>query len=256
MMRGMQSLLARLRSTPRALRLAALAALAGSVALGVFLWPPVFQDQAYFGHADQRALLGVPNALNVLSNLPFALAAWLGLRRARTLAGPQRAAATVVFLAVGAVTLGSGYYHLAPDSPGLLVDRLPISISFAALFAWVLGDRLGARWTSLTLLPLVLLALLTLWLWYGGGELDGDLRPYGLVQAVPLACLPLLLALFPGELEDRRLAAAFGLYLLAKACEVLDAPIFAIGGVVSGHTLKHLLAAAACGCLVPRRSGT
>ena len=39
---------------------------------------------------------------------------------------------------------------------------------------------------------------------------------------------------------------AAALYVLAKLFEYLDAPIYSIGHVVSGHTLKHLAAAAAC----------
>jgi hypothetical protein len=246
-----ERVLARLRRAPLGLRSGVLALGAAAVALAVFARPPVLQDPGYFGHADQRTLLGVPNALNVLSNLPFVLPAWLGLRRARSLPRGQRAAAVVAFLAIGAVTLGSSYYHLDPGSVGLLVDRLPISLAFAALFAWVLGDRLGPRWASVTLVPLLALSLLTLWIWYGGGELDGDLRPYGLVQAVPLGCLPFLILLFPGAFDDRRLALTLALYLVAKACEVLDAQIFALGELVSGHTLKHLFAAGACMGLVP-----
>lgn len=41
----------------------------------------------------------------------------------------------------------------------------------------------------------------------------------------------------------RAFFAVFGLYVLAKACEVYDQRIFAAGTLVSGHTLKHLLAA-------------
>ena len=40
------------------------------------------------------------------------------------------------------------------------------------------------------------------------------------------------------------------LYAAAKAAEALDAQIYALGGIVSGHTLKHLLAAlAVCGLM-------
>lgn len=35
-------------------------------------------------------------------------------------------------------------------------------------------------------------------------------------------------------------------YALAKVFEYFDEQIYAIGHVVSGHTLKHLVAAAAC----------
>ena len=31
-------------------------------------------------------------------------------------------------------------------------------------------------------------------------------------------------------------------YVLAKICEFFDAEIYSLGGVVSGHTLKHLFA--------------
>jgi len=39
---------------------------------------------------------------------------------------------------------------------------------------------------------------------------------------------------------------AAALYAVAKAFEFFDAPVFAAGQFVSGHTLKHLFAAAAC----------
>jgi hypothetical protein len=38
---------------------------------------------------------------------------------------------------------------------------------------------------------------------------------------------------------------AAGVYALAKLGEVLDSLVFAMGGIVSGHTLKHIIAAAA-----------
>src|SRR5579871_3712937 len=58
----------------------------GIVALGVaFCLPPIPQDPAYHDFADGRTILGVPNLLNVISNLPFvvvgALGLWLVLRR-------------------------------------------------------------------------------------------------------------------------------------------------------------------------------
>ena len=39
---------------------------------------------------------------------------------------------------------------------------------------------------------------------------------------------------------------AMALYALAKLFEFTDSAIYAVGGVVSGHTLKHLAAAGAC----------
>jgi hypothetical protein len=72
----------------------------------------------------------------------------------------------------------------------------------------------------------------------------GDLRPYGLVQAYPLLGVPLLIVLFPAKYtRTADLLTVGGIYVLAKLLELLDRPIFSVGHVVSGHTLKHLVAA-------------
>jgi hypothetical protein len=60
--------------------------------VAVFASPRLPQSQDYHRIADVRTWLGIPNALNVLSNLPFALVGVLGL--AATLsAAPARCAA-------------------------------------------------------------------------------------------------------------------------------------------------------------------
>jgi hypothetical protein len=46
------------------------------------------------------------------------------------------------------------------------------------------------------------------------------------------------------------LAIVVGFYALAKVLEALDKPISAAGHIVSGHTLKHLAAAAAGYCIL------
>ena len=48
----------------------------------------------------------------------------------------------------------------------------------------------------------------------------------------------------PGALSKYP-ALRFVVDAFAKVAEVLDAPIYAMGGIVSGHTLKHLIAALA-----------
>jgi hypothetical protein len=52
----------------------------GIVALGVVsCLPPIPQDPSYNPFADDRTMLGVPNFLNVASNLPFIVVSVLGL---------------------------------------------------------------------------------------------------------------------------------------------------------------------------------
>ena len=60
------------RTTP-AFRVALMAAISSAAAGAVFLLPPIPQDPSYHNFADQRRLAGIANALDVLSNIPFAL---------------------------------------------------------------------------------------------------------------------------------------------------------------------------------------
>lgn len=236
----------RLRTAPRAVRLALLLT-AGGAAVLVACVVPGLARRAGSGVVDTRAFLGLPNALDVLSNLPFALAGGLGLARLGRVPPAQRPAAALTFLAVALATFGSAWYHLAPSRERLLVDRVPITLAFVALFAWVLGDRLGARVGRLALAPLLLLGAGALWRWHTTGEL----LAYALVQAVPLLLIPCLLVLFDGELRPARFAWALAFYAAGKLCELYDRELFELGTLASGHTWKHLLSAAACFALVP-----
>jgi hypothetical protein len=94
------------------------------------------------------------------------------------------------------------------------------------------------------LLPLVLLGGVGVVYWHlSEVHAAGDLRFYLLVQLYPLAAIPLLMLLFPPRYtRSADLIAALLCYLLAKALELLDAQVYAQGGLVSGHTLKHLVA--------------
>ena len=60
-----------------------------------------------------------------------------------------------------------------------------------------------------------------------------------------------LVGLPPPPAERRWLLTALAAYVGAKALETLDARVFDVtGGVVSGHTLKHLAAAVAAWALL------
>jgi hypothetical protein len=62
--------------------------------------------------------------------------------------------------------------------------------------------------------------------------------------------IPLLLALLPGNRPAGPLIAGIALYAVGKGPELLDHGIFGLRGLVSDHTLKHLLAAAAAALIV------
>ena len=215
----------------------------------LFLLPTLTQPAAYHAFADTRPWLGLPNALDVLSNLPFLLAGLFGLRAALRLApAPHGACWLAFFGGVSLVAFGSAFYHLAPSDASLVWDRLPMTFAFTSLFAAVLGETVSARLGRRLLLPLVLAGAVAV-LWW---QRRGDLRPYFAVQALALAGVPALLALFPKRESGRGwLVAGLGCYALAFAAEQSDRAVFAFtGSALSGHSLKHLLAALACAAVV------
>ena len=212
--------------------------------LAAVLFPALAQWQSYHQFADQRAFIGLPSALNVLSNLPFLAVGglgWLHLVRARE--APQVAVPYAVFFTGALLTaFGSGWYHWAPSDSTLVWDRLPMALGFAGLAAATLADRAPSRSAIFTVVFVgVGVGAVLHWYW------RGNLLPYLVMQASFVAAALLATALVPSRFTCARwLYGAAALYGAAIVCEKFDRAIDAIlGGVLSGHTLKHLLAAAA-----------
>jgi hypothetical protein len=100
--------------------------------------------------------------------------------------------------------------------------------------------------------PLVAAGIASVIYWYWT-ELQGagDLRPYALVQFGSLLLVGLILVFYPRrDAGTTYLVAGLAIYGVAKAFELADDRIFAAGGVVSGHALKHVAAAAGVWCIV------
>jgi hypothetical protein len=231
--------------------------LAGIVAIGALFAPRIPQAQSYHHFADQRTLLAIPHFFDVVSNLGFlVVGVWGAAFVLKQNAGAGTAFLTrkerwpyfVFFLGVLLTAFGSTYYHWAPDNARLLWDRLPMAMGFMGLLAAVLGERVAAPFATRTLGPLVSAGIVSVvyWRWTDLAGRD-DLRLYGLVQFGSLALVLVLCALLSARYtRGNDMFAVVGLYAFAKVCEALDKQIFALGGFVSGHTLKHLTAAAAC----------
>src|SRR2546430_12577111 len=93
------------------------------------MWPPIRQPSAYHLFADRRVFLRVPNCLNVLSNLPFAIVGVLGLavtfsprinRPSPFSDSWERWPYAALVAGVALTAVGSSYYHLAPDNTRLV----------------------------------------------------------------------------------------------------------------------------------------
>ena len=199
-----------------------------------FAFPPFVQDPRYHDFADQRTIAGIPNLLNVLSNAVFVVAGFAGLRRGRQCG----VAATTLFASAILVAAGSAWYHLHPNNQTLVWDRLPMTLVFMSLVALVIGDRIGPRAGQAMFGPLLAVGIGSVVWW----RIGGDLRLYALVQFFPMLAVPLMLFLFRGRYRAAGFCWVLGWYVLAKVLELADRQVFAMGGLISGHALKHLAA--------------
>jgi hypothetical protein len=227
----------------------------------VFSLPPIPQDPGYHHFADQRPLLGVVNFGDVVSNIAFVVIGAAGLLSLYRRRGGIDGAAgegwprwqyAVLFSGVVLTGFGSAYYHLAPDNERLVWDRLPMTVAFMALVSALVSERVSRRAGRLLFAPLIATGAVSVFFWAATeARGEGDLRFYALVQFGSIATVVLLLLLYPSkEPSTRYFVVAIGWYAAAKLLEQGDAALFSLGGVVSGHTLKHLAAAAGAASLV------
>ena len=206
--------------------------------VGLLPLPPILQNPDYHQFADQRTLFGIPNFWNVVSNFPFIAVGAVGLLRLR-----RDLITFVLFMGIFLTGFGSSYYHLNPTNETLFWDRLPMTLCFAAILAAVVEERVDARAGKVLLRPLLAIGIFSLLLW----RWTDDLRLYAWAQFFPFVSLVLILQLFPPKYTGTFYwVIAAALYGLAKVFEFYDEKIFSFGSIVSGHTLKHLAAAAAC----------
>lgn len=215
---------------------------------------PIPQSATYHHFVDERNWLGVANAWNVLSNIPFALAGIWGLcllfmrGKARFIDSRERWPWMGISVGLVLTAIGSAYYHLAPDNVRLVWDRLPMTIVFMSFITVLVGETVSVR-LSLWLWPILLGIGIYSVLQWRGSELAnmGDMRLYLSVQAFTIiAVIVMLFASSPYYNRAIDLAVIVMLYVLAKLFELLDHQVFAFtSGFISGHTLKHFAAAMA-----------
>ncbi|OAY80126.1 hypothetical protein ACMD2_10789 [Ananas comosus] len=210
--------------------------------------PAIPQSEEYHDFADQRELFfGIPNTLNVISNIPFFFVGVVGLvlclrgNYFRLSSQGELWGWICFFVGVAAVAFGSSYYHLKPDDARLVWDRLPMTIAFTSIMAIFIIERVDEKTGATSILPLIMAGILSILYW----RFFDDLRPYALIQFVPCIAIPVMAIIIPPMYTHTSYWLwAAGFYLLAKVEEAADKPIYKwTHHIVSGHTLKHLCAA-------------
>lgn len=216
--------------------------------LAALIGPAVPQPQDFHAFADQRAWGPLPHALDVLSNLGFAWAAVTGARllldrRSQALAPALRWLAALFFTGLACSAIGSSVYHWAPHDATLAGDRLGMSMAFAGMLGLALQSRIADRVAVRAAVAMLVVAVASVLVWLHGG----NLLPWALVQGGGMLAVLGLACVAPrhGALA-LRLGMVIAWYGAAKLLEWGDAAVFeATGGLVSGHSLKHVVAAAA-----------
>ncbi len=212
--------------------------------MATFMWmfskSVITQDQSYHAFVDTRNFWGIPNAHNVLTNILFIVAGFLGLKELLSNDARTKKSWFWFFLSIVLVAPGSAYYHLNPNDQTLVWDRLPMSMGFMALYVVLLAEHI-----SFKLEKFLHFALLTGLLSIGVWVFTTDLRFYFWIQFSTFLTVPLILILFPSFYNKRYwyfITLIF--YALAKWVEIKDHQIFAFTNeFISGHALKHILAA-------------
>lgn len=217
--------------------------------VAIFFVEPIKQNLSYHQFVDDRYMFGIPNFWNVVSNVPFFFVGVYGLMQLKRLTTvPEMGMAYwLFFFGVAMVAFGSGYYHYMPSNDTLVWDRLPMTLAFMSLFAVIISEFVNSRRGAVLLFPFLILGVLSVFYWqWSESNGAGDLRFYALIQFLPMVLIPIILLMYPKKFSN---ISGYWLlllaYVLAKVFEYYDVQVYEmLGGFMSGHAIKHVVAAA------------
>ena len=200
---------------------------------------PIKQSEHYHAFSDEHTLGGIPNFLNVVSNLPFLLVGLLGLIQVRNFK-VNKLQYCVFFFGISLVSFGSAYYHYCPSSETLLWDRLPMTLAFMALFSIIISEFINSKAGQVMLFPFLSVGIISIVIWLIGD----DLRMYALVQFYPMLAIPIVLLFCKSNGKSSNAYWVLLIaYIIAKFFEHFDLQVYDVLKIISGHSLKHIAAA-------------
>lgn len=162
---------------------------------------PIPQDQSFHNFADDRGAYGIPNFLNVTSNIIFIAIGLIGLTiENRVENGRPLFIQNVLFSSLILTGIVSAYYHLNPSNYSLIYDRMPLTVVFSSLLCLTISQYISERLGCITLYPSIIAGIGTVLYWYFSEQTGiGDLRPYLLIQFYPISGYHPYFDLLPGS---------------------------------------------------------
>ncbi len=214
--------------------------------------------------ADARSWGALPNAMDVMSNLPFAVMAVWGLYRLHRvdraherslrvqtgawapLTEPPASAldcAWLFFAGLLITAAGSAFYHLQPDALRLGADRAGMAVAFAGLMGFAVCERVSQRagW------PVAWFVLAAGLMSVAVFHETGNVLPWAVLQFGGMVVVLVLSFARPvrGAI-GLKLGWVILFYSLAKMFELADEAVYeGTWHLISGHSVKHLTAALA-----------
>jgi hypothetical protein len=170
---------------------------------------------AYNNFADKRKCCCIPNFMDVASNIFFIIMGFLH-------------SDILITIGMCLVAVGSMYYHWNPKMYTLFYDRLPMSFVFGYIL-YITFDSV--------ILPIISISSVIFWIY------TMNLIPYSMIQYAPI------LVYLQYDCGMRNVVL---FYIGAKICEIYDRQIYELTShIISGHSIKHILAALSIGYLNP-----
>jgi len=122
-----------------------------------------------------------------------------------------------------------------------------MTIGFMALTTALLSEYSYRELQKQFIYPLLLIGLVSVVYWHITEQAGrGDLRLYALVQFLPMLVIPVVAFTNKSRFTNNvKLVGVIVFYLLAKLAEHYGQAIHQLLGDISGHSIKHLLAAIA-----------
>lgn len=218
---------------------------------GALIGPAMTQPSHYHAFADQRGWGMLPHAMDMLSNLPFALwggvGMWALLRamRMQAVSGAVVGLAALFFGGLVVTAMVSAAYHFQPGDAGLVWDRGGMVFAFAGLLGLAALRAVSDRAGIVLAAAVLVLGSLSVYSW----SLSGNVLPWAVLQfggmllVVWFAWLPPVRSGRAWPVLPVRWMLVITIYALAKLLELSDHAVYEwTGHLVSGHSLKHVVA--------------